>query len=146
MCVMKKLFKGGIFLFALVLLFVPVSVQAAKKGMEIQSCMINTANRNQVVIRAKGSVSASGTDGKYYLFALRPYASRIKGSTKPLASCRRSKSIGLKAALNKDKPDSVLYNKFVIAVKRKSGGYEIVSDPSYITTPDAAAKYRYAFP
>lgn len=146
MCVVKRLFKGGIFLVALVLLFVPVSADAAKKGMEIQSCMINTSNRNQVVVRAKGSVSASGTDGKYYLFGLRPYASRIKGSTKPLASCKRSKSIILRTALNKDKSDSVLYNKFIIAVKRKSGGYEIVSDPTYITNPDAVAKYRYSFP
>lgn len=119
---------------------------AAPRTADISSCKINPSNKNKIIVTAKITAKVPNTDGKFYLFNLKPYQNRIQGGSKPLASSKRSSTITLLAPLNKDNHASILYDKFVIAVKRKSGGYESVSDPSYLTNPEAIAKYRYSFP
>lgn len=140
----KTWWLGGLLLVCLLAVGRMLPAQAAQ-NISVTSCKISDS-KEEVVVQAKASGNASGSDGKYYLFALEPYESGIKSNAEPLSQCdAKSGSFSMSCPLNAGTKNSRLYSRFVVAVKQ-GGGYQIASDASYITNPEKIAKYTYAFP
>ncbi len=140
----KTWWLGGLLLIVLLAAGRMLPAQAAQ-NISVTSCKISDS-KEEVVVNANASGKVAGNDGKYYLFALEPYEKGIKSNAKPLSQCdAKSGSFTLSCPLNAGTQNSRLYSRFVVAVKQ-GGGYQIVSDASYITNPEKIAKYNYAFP
>lgn len=103
------------------------------------------SSKNTVVVEAKTKNIIKSSDNYYYLFALPSYKNGIAKSATPLASTLKATSFEFNTALNLNTSKSLLYSKFVIAVKVKSG-YKIISKAKYITNPQKIADFTYAFP
>ncbi|MDO4490423.1 MAG: DUF5722 domain-containing protein [Lachnospiraceae bacterium] len=112
------------------------AVQEGQAG--ITSCVIQGGS----TVTVTASVTAEGT---YGLFRLEPGSTSISSSASPLATVSGSGTITLKTPLKADTEESLINEKLVVAQKR-STGYVPVSNPSYITNPEAAASITRAFP
>ncbi len=108
--------------------------------VNLDSCMIGDGG----FIEVKGSSEAipSSDDKYYYLFDAAMYDDGFDLEAEPIHKTYKDTEIKLKAFTDKGGVSSRLYNKFVIAVK-KDGVYKTVSHASYITNPEAIARYNY---
>ena len=128
-------------------LLIAFGANVSAANVRVTSCVIETSNHSMVDVRANGSASVAGTDGKYYLYALMPYENGVTKESLQLASVRKQGTLSFRVALNRGNANSVLYRKFVVAVRSASGNkYTVVSNALYITNPQVLAKYTYAFP
>ncbi|WP_180272692.1 DUF5722 domain-containing protein [Konateibacter massiliensis] len=115
---------------------------ATASSAKISSTKIT--DKENVTIKAKTSKIVKSKDTYYYLFALPSTQTTLK-KLKPIAKAEKSTSFSFTAPLDKNGNNSILQSKFVIAVKQKSG-YKIISSAQYISNPEGAADYTYAFP
>ena len=109
----------------------------------ITECKINPQTQ-RVAITAEGDGIPKSDDKYYYLFALNTYDNGIPEGSEYLARDYKDNTISLSTSLNYNLSGSKLYKKFAIAVK-KDGEYVQVSTPSYITNPEAIARYTSVF-
>ena len=109
----------------------------------INSCTISASDHNTVTVKATGATVRSD-NRTAYLFAVEPYEHSIKGKS-PIASASMASDLTFKAGLNKNSSSSLLQKKFYVGVKY-CNIYRIVSNPFYITNPEAAATNAAAFP
>ena len=109
----------------------------------ITECAINPKTQ-RISITAKGDGIPKSDDKYYYLFALNTYDTTIPQDGEYLARDYKDSEVSFSAALNYNLSGSRLYKKFAVAVK-KDGNYVQVSTPSYITNPEAIAKYTSVF-
>lgn len=116
------------------------SKAAADYSVKIVNCRI-LADHKTIQVDAGASGSMSGTDGKYYLFALDTFAEKLE-QEKPAAE---ENGLTFHVPLQARKTGSLLYKKFAIAVKTGTK-YRRVSDFCYLTNPGEIAGYHYAFP
>ncbi len=105
---------------------------------DITECVIDDSKRISVTLEGDGIPKSD--DKYYYLFALNTYDNSIAEGADYLDRDYKNSSINLKTSLNYNLAGSRLYKKFVIAVK-KDGEYVPVSTPSYITNPEAIARF-----
>lgn len=110
----------------------------------IRSCKITADNKVRIKVKAKNYVTSKDT--YYYIFALRSYQNSISKALKPLAKKTKATSFSISVPLNQDTKKSVLQSKFVVAVKKSSGKYEMISKPKYITNPQKNALFHHEFP
>lgn len=110
----------------------------------IDTCEIN-AETGQVDITVSAEGIAASDDKYYYLFALNTYDTQISEDAEYIVKEYMDKEVTMSVNLNKNSASSRLYKKFVVAVK-KDDKYVAVSIPSYITNPEATARYTAAFP
>lgn len=134
--------------FALALAFAfLLTPGAAAAQVTVRTCAISRSDHNSVEVSASGASAVAGTDGSYYLFALMPYETKISRASYLAGTSAQRGSVTFRVRLNRGTSDSLLYRKFVVAVKKeKSSSYSIVSNALYITNPEVLAKYTYAFP
>ena len=104
----------------------------------IESCIID--ENSKISVTATGDGIPVSDDKYYYLFDLNTYDTGIAEGSEPLDKVYKDTEVTMKASLNYNHASSRLYKKFVIAVK-KDGQYVQVSTPSYITNPEAIARY-----
>ena len=109
----------------------------------ITECAINPKTQ-RISITAKGDGIPKSDDKYYYLFALNTYDTTIPQDGEYLARDYKDSEVSFSASLNYNLSGSRLYKKFAVAVK-KDGNYVQVSTPSYITNPEAIAKYTSVF-
>lgn len=110
-----------------------MSMTAMAEGqLNITSCTTDGANVNVSV-----SGAASGDDGNYYLFELKPWEDAIGTRTDYAASVAAGQTV-LSTTLNHGSQNSRLNSKFAVAVHEGSG-YTQVSNVMYITNPEACA-------
>lgn len=136
----KKIFSS--FLRALLCaFFVPgvfsfffISADAAGTGnVSIGSVTISGSNVN---ISVSASDLPDSDDGKFYLFAEKPYQGTVAGA--PLASAAIGTSVSFQVPLNIKSENCHLYDKFQVAVLQ-GGQYIAVAGAKYITNPEALA-------
>lgn len=110
---------------------------------DIASCEIEEGT-GRVAVTVTGDGIPVSDDKYYYLFALNTYDSGIPEGSEPVDKEYKDNTAAMTAALNYNRSGSRLYKKFVVAVK-KDGKYMQVSQPSYITNPEAIAKYSSVY-
>ncbi len=121
-----------------------MTASAATKPVRIASCQLSSAKKVKVTATVSNTKKISG--GKCYLFALTFSQSGIKKNSMPLASATTAKKMTFSVKLKNAEESTLLYSKFVIASKASDGSYKAISNVSYISNPQRAAQYSYAFP
>ena len=108
----------------------------------ISSCTI-TADKSNVTINFSSSGDAAGTDGQVYVFALKPYESEV-GTVNMVGQAAAGASGQVTVPLNLGTSQDRLYNKFVLGVFNGTS-FETISEPRYITNPEAVARNTAPF-
>ena len=108
----------------------------------ISSCTI-TADKSNVAISFSSSGDAAGTDGQVYVFELKPYESGV-GTENMVGQAAAGASGQLTVPLNLGTSQDRLYNKFVLGVFNGTS-FETISEPRYITNPEAVARNTAPF-
>lgn len=106
------------------------------------SCEIDQNGR--IVVSATGDGIPVSDDKYYYLFALNTYDTEISAGSEPIDREYKDSTVTMSTSLNYNLSSSKLFKKFVLAVK-KDGEYVQVSQPQYITNPEAIAKYTSVY-
>lgn len=118
-----------------------LTAENAADFAEIESC---TLEEGRIKVTMAGDGIPVSDDKYYYLFALNAYDTSIGEKSEPIAREYKDNTAEMTAALNFNSASSRLYKKFVIGVK-KDGQYMQVSQPRYITNPEAIAKYQSVY-
>lgn len=84
-------------------------------------------------------------DGYYYLFELHPYESEIGARTDYISWCNKGKDLKFTLPYSGQVSDSILYSRFVVALKTGST-YREISGPIYVTNPGDVAAYTADYP
>ena len=110
--------------------------------IKIESCLINTeTGKVDVTMSAEGL--AISDDGYYYLFEEKTYDTALR-SDEYIIEQQKDVDLTFSVNLNYNAANSRLFSKFVVAVK-KGGEFMPISQPRYITNPEAIAKYSPSF-
>ncbi|MCM1388110.1 MAG: DUF5722 domain-containing protein [Bacillus sp. (in: Bacteria)] len=108
----------------------------------IESCVINSeTGKIDVTMSAPGL--AISDDGYYYLFEEKTYQSELSGE-EYIVEDQKDVDLTFSVNLNYNTVGSRLFSKFVVAV-RKGGKFVAISEPKYITNPEAIARYNPSF-
>lgn len=114
----------------------------ASDFIKIENCLINTeTGKVDVTISAEGL--AVSDDGYYYLFEEKAYDTALR-SDEYIIEQQKDVDLTFSVNLNYNSANSRLCSKFVVAVK-KDGVFMPISQPGYITNPEAIAKYSPSF-
>ena len=111
--------------------------------VKISECKINPDN-GKVCIKTSSNGIPKSDDKFYYLFAINSFDNGIIEGNDAIAKTYKTEDGVLECSLNKDSASSRLFKKFAVAVKL-NGQYELISTSSYITNPEACAKYSNVF-
>ena len=117
-----------------------IEIQASA---DITSCKIGN-DKNTVTINAVSQGDMTGTDGRFYLFEMKPYEDEI-GSRRDFLASGEGNSFTWTTSLDHGSADDKLYSKFVVAVY-DGEDFVQVSEPYYITNPEMIAPNQAAFP
>lgn len=110
--------------------------------IKIENCLINTeTGKVDVTMSAEGL--AISDDGYYYLFEEKTYDTALR-SDEYIIEQQKDVDLTFSVNLNYNSVNSRLFSKFVVAVK-KDGVFLPISQPGYITNPEAIAKYSPSF-
>lgn len=109
----------------------------------ITGCAV-TSDKKNIQISAKKSGDMTGTDGKFYLFELKPYEKEIGERTDYIASAAGNEDTSYTVSLNRGTISDRLYSSFVLAVY-DGIKYTEVSPRHYITNPEAVASNTKEF-
>ncbi len=108
----------------------------------IESCVINNeTGKIDVTISAPGL--AVSDDGYYYLFEEKTFETELVGDDYIIEE-QKDVDLTFSVNLNYNTVSSRLFSKFVVAVRR-DGQFMAISQPKYITNPEAIAKYNPSF-
>ncbi len=108
----------------------------------IESCVINSeTGKIDVTMSAPGL--AISDDGYYYLFEEKTYQTALSGE-EYIVEDQKDVDLTFSVNLNYNTVSSRLFSKFVVAV-RKDGEFVAISEPKYITNPEAIARYNPSF-
>ena len=110
------------------------------------SCVVEN---NQIIIKGTqdGQITSKdtemGADTNFYLLELKPYEDSI-ANHRNVASAEKADQVTFTLPLNSGKKDDRLYNRFVVCVWTGKT-YKTVSEPIYVTNPEAVAKNTKAY-
>lgn len=110
---------------------------------QITYCRI-TDDKKNIELRFNSTGDTAGTDGKVYIFEEQPYEDSLENRSDYAASAEVGEGKALKIPLNLGTSTDRIYSKFVLAVTDGTTFKEI-SEPHYITNPEAVAKNTEAF-
>ena len=115
------------------------TLESISSFADITSCKIDTeTGKVKVIMEADGLPQSD--DKYYYLLDMHTYDRSLPEGSEYITRTYKEDVIELTAALNQNSASSRLFKKFVVAVKL-DGAYVPVTKPSYITNPEAIAKY-----
>ena len=120
-----------------------LTLEEAADFASISQCIIDPDTK-RISVTVEGDGVPKSDDKYYYLFALNTYDNGIAEGSDYIARDYKDNTTSFGAALNYNLSNSRLYKKFVVAVK-KDGQYVQVSSPSYITNPEAIARYSSVY-
>ncbi|MDD6282462.1 MAG: DUF5722 domain-containing protein [Oribacterium sp.] len=104
----------------------------------IQSVTIDTATKSKININVSTNGDSTGTDGKLYIFEIKPYQSDLSGRSDPIASAPIAGNMDFSASLLAGPGEKRIYSAFTAAVK-ENGKYQMVGSRHYITNPEVLA-------
>lgn len=112
----------------------------------IERCEISLEDTGKVIISGTMKGIPKSDDRRLYIFTLPVYQNGLNEGQEPIASIRKSDDrFTFTVNLNYKQADSRLFDKFVLGIKQE-GKYILLSNQSYITNPEARARYQYAYP
>ncbi len=113
----------------------------------VESCQISTENTSKVVVSGNMESVPKSDDRQLHIFNIANYESAITSDAEPITSIDIlwDGSFSFEVNLNYNQSNSRLYDKFVVAVLY-NGSYITISEPQYITNPEAIATYTYSYP
>ena len=114
----------------------------------LKACSVENGNSISVTGTATtGALNEGETpdDGYYYLFELHPYESEIGSRTDYIAWSNKSDKLKFTLKYSGDSTDTMLYSRFVVALKTGST-YTPISNAIYVTNPGDVAKFREDYP
>lgn len=103
------------------------------------SCTTDGSNVNITASVSGPAPDSAVFDNYWYLFELQPYEDELKDRTNYTAWWTRGDKVSYSLPLNFGTSSDRLYSKFVLAVYDGTKYYAI-SEPAYITNPEALAK------
>ena len=109
-----------------------------------RSAPADWSGQNTVDISLSSNGDTTGTDGKIYLFELRPYESEIGSRTDYVSSVGAGETRTVSIPLNKGTAQDRLYSRFVPAVFDGTT-FTAVGAAHYITNPEVVASNQDAF-
>ena len=127
------------FIFSLNVKADTASIQAKSSINSVQV----TSDKNNIQVVADSSGDMSGTDGNFYLFELKSYNMSLEGRSDYLSKIPAGKSTTT-VSLERGTANDRLYSAFVVAV-HDGTKYVAVSEPHYVTNPEAVAQNTAAF-
>lgn len=110
---------------------------------DISECIISP-DTGRISVTVAGEGIPKSDDKFYYLFALNTYDNGIAEGAEYLDREYKDSETHLSTGLNYNSSGSRLFKKFVAAVK-VDGKFVQVTQPKYITNPEAIAKYTSVF-
>ena len=121
---------------------IELTAENASDFARIESCLINTeTGKIDVTVSAEGL--AISDDGYYYLFEEKIYDTALKSDDYIIEELKDIE-LTFSVNLNYNSVNSRLFSKFVVAVK-KDGKFMPISEPRYITNPEAIARYNLSY-
>ena len=112
----------------------------------IERCEISSEDAGKVVVSGSMKGIPKSDDRRLYIFNIAVYQKGLSEGQKPISSVRKSDDqFSFTVNLNYKQADSRLFDKFAVGIKQ-NGEYVLLSGQSYITNPEAMAKYQYAHP
>lgn len=109
----------------------------------ITGCAV-TSDKNNIQISAKKDGEMTGTDGRFYLFELKPYQKEIGNRRDYIGTATGNTDTSYTVSLNHGTAADRLYSSFVLAVYDGETFIE-VSEPHYVTNPEAVASNTKEF-
>ena len=137
-------FLMGLLMTAAVGCFTSFAYDSAR----LKACSVENGNSISVTGTATAGALNEGEtpdDGYYYLFELHPYESEIGSRTDYIAWSNKSDKLKFTLKYSGDSTDTMLYSRFVVALKTGST-YTPISNAIYVTNPGDVAKYREDYP
>ncbi|MBQ6896619.1 MAG: hypothetical protein IJN69_05370 [Oscillospiraceae bacterium] len=133
---MKRIIKTA-FIFVFIVVFAAMTA-FAEGTAAVSSCKI-TDDNSKVTVKVQAEAAIPTDDAVFYLFALPTYVDALDGQA-PVASVPYSGAgeHTFTVDLNNNTPQSLLYSKFVVAVKAY-GVYTPVTGGNFITNPEVLA-------
>lgn len=110
---------------------------AVQATAQITSCKIGS-DKNTVTITASTGGDMTGTDGKFYLFEMKPYEDEL-GSRRDFLASGEGSSLTWNTTLDYGTSADKLYSRFAVAAYNGTD-FVRISEPYYITNPEAVAK------
>ena len=121
---------------------IELTAENASDFARIESCLINTeTGKIDVTVSAEGL--AISDDGYYYLFEEKIYDTALKSDDYIIEELKDIE-LTFSVNLNYNSVNSRLFSKFVVAVK-KDGKFMPISEPRYITNPEAIARCNLSY-
>ncbi len=108
--------------------------------LEVESCLIDSKT-SKVSLKTSSAAIPVSDDKYYYLFAIRSYEDTVAEDSTPIMKEYKNTEVEFRFPRHFTGTESGVFRKFVIAVL-KDGKYVAVSNPQYITNPEAVAKYK----
>lgn len=140
---LSKRLTGFLLISILMLLFGSIMAYAQEMSASISSVTIGGQANDRINVNLQTNQKTAGTDGKLYIFEMKPYQPELTRLMKPVASADISGNMTVSFDLNAGPGEKRLYSAFMAAVKT-GRGYEVVSDRHYITNPEVLAGNRDA--
>ncbi len=147
---MKKLTKalGIVSLGALLTFALPGAARATAQVPALQATSAVTSvlvksDKSNIEIKISNGGDLTGTDGSFYLFELKPQEGEIGSRTDYLQKLSAGDNT-ISLPLNRGSQEDRLYNSYAVAVFDGSR-YVQISEPHYITNPEAVAKVTSAY-
>ena len=137
-------FLMGLLMTAAVGCFTSFAYDSAR----LKACSVENGNSISITGTATtGALNEGETpdDGYYYLFELHPYESEIGSRTDYIAWSNKSDKLKFSLKYSGDSTDTMLYSRFVVALKTGST-YTPISNAIYVTNPGDVAKFREDYP
>lgn len=112
----------------------------------IQSCEITREDTGKFAVSGIMKGIPKSDDRRIYLFGFPVYEKELKEGQEPIASVRKTDDrFEITAPLLYKQAGNRLFQKFAVGIK-VNGKYELLSDSTYITNPEAKAQYTYSYP
>lgn len=124
--------------------YVELTEENRKGYVQVEACEIK-AGGGSFELRANVEEKPASDDDNFYLFEMKMYEKELVPDREYIASVTKDRAFTLTAGVNENRADSRLFSKFVVAVKL-NGEYVALSEPQYITNPEALAAYTAPFP
>ena len=100
-----------------------ITASAHNLTAAIQSVTIDTATKSKININVSTNGDSTGTDGKLYIFEIKPYQSDLSGRSDPIASAPIAGNMDFSASLLAGPGEKRIYSAFTAAVK-ENGKYQ----------------------
>lgn len=121
---------------------VELTEENAAEFAQIDECLIN-AETGKIDVKMSAHGIAVSDDGYYYLFEEKTYEDGLT-DTEYIVEEPKDVDLSFSVNLNYNTADSRLFSKFVVAIK-KNGRFMPISEPRYITNPEAIAANYLSF-